>query len=110
MSNQLCQVNLAPTSLVCLKIAADPDLSLASAPSVHDFVIVSVEGKQRSVQFYAKVLEIDEDELKVHYLVKKPASDIFVWSDTAWVSTKDVVRTVPAPSLVPGRGIGFMFQ
>ena len=79
--------------------------------SVDDFIIVTVKGKQRSINFYAKVLKIDGVELKVHYLVSKPGKDaVHTWAETAWILLEDLVKKVPAPALVPGHGIAFSFN
>ena len=67
--------------------------------AVDDFVVVAVEERQRTVHFYAKVLAVDDDELKI---VQKPGTDIFSWADTAWLVVADVVRKIPCPTWAPG--------
>ena len=62
------------------------------------------------MHFYAKVTEVDEEELKVTYLDKVKGKDVYTWADSAWVTTSDIVKKVAAPSLVPGRGIAFSFD
>ena len=82
----------------------------ATAATVGDFCVVAVGGRHRTVHFYAKVTEVDEEELKVTYLDKVKGKDVYTWADSAWVTTSDIVKKVAAPSLVPGRGIAFSFD
>lgn len=70
-----------------------------------------MEGRQRTVGFYAKILEINEDsgDTKVHFLKRKPETDSYVWADMSWSSADQVVRVVESPTLATGRGIAFLF-
>jgi hypothetical protein len=106
-----------PTPDQPLAATPTPDQPLAATPTpdqlvVGDFCVVAVRGRHRTVHFYAKVVEIIDDELKVHYLDKAKGNekDVYIWSDSAWVPFTDVLYKVPTPSLVPGRGIAFSFN
>ncbi|KAK7115487.1 hypothetical protein V1264_001343 [Littorina saxatilis] len=80
-------------------------------PSVGDFCLVAVGGRNRTVRFYAKVTEVDGEELKVTYLDKEKGNEKnYTWADSAWITANDIVKTVPAPTLLPGRGISFRFD
>ena len=83
------------------------------APAIGEFVEAVVEGKYRTMTFFAKVLDVDEanGDLKLHYLTLKPGStDVFVWADKSWLSKGQITKIVPPPVLVPARGIAFTFQ
>ena len=53
--------------------------------------------------------EVDGEEMKVTYL-DKGNQKAYTWADSAWIAANDIVKLVPAQTLLPGRGISFRFD
>ena len=75
-------------------------------PKTGDFLEVELDGHNRAVTFFGKVLSTD---LHVQFFEKKAESDLYVWSDDAWVSLYQVKRIVQPPVLAPTHALAFRF-
>lgn len=62
------------------------------------------------VPFYRKV-EIDREDMKIHFKKKKKAIIKHVWADESWLPVPHTVTIVDPPTLVTAtRGIAFQFD
>eukprot|EP00745_Piridium_sociabile_P004177 TRINITY_DN124728_c0_g2_i3.p1 TRINITY_DN124728_c0_g2~~TRINITY_DN124728_c0_g2_i3.p1 ORF type:complete len:261 (+),score=48.78 TRINITY_DN124728_c0_g2_i3:813-1595(+) len=96
--------------------AVDLPLAVQSThrkPVVGDFVEVRIEGRQRMIKYFGKVLDLDETsgDVHVHFLAQKAGREtsLYVWSDDSWVTREQIVNIVNPPKLAPSRGIAFVF-
>lgn len=69
-----------------------------------DFVISRLEGKKRIVNFIAKIINVNGDELTVQYLKRAAASNKFYYHDDKHyeIQISDIVRKLPLPVAVGG--------
>ena len=81
-----------------------PSLNRKESLSTGDFVITKLKGKKRVVNFIAKIINIDGDELIVQYLKRSGASDKFYYHDEKQydIQASDVVKKLPIPVAVGG--------
>ena len=70
---------------------------------------VELDGHNTAVTFFGKVLSTDSSDLHVQFFEKKAGSDLYVWSDDAWVSLYQVKRIVQPPVLAPTHALDFRF-
>lgn len=110
----LLRPSLSQSTLLwtCLsQLPTQPEPPSGTTSQVGSFIKVELQGRNRKVPFYGKILHIDSEskDLKVLYLKQRPDSGMSVWADEAWLPAHHPVTCVSPPTLAPGRGVAFIF-
>ncbi|XP_045195926.1 uncharacterized protein LOC123551226 [Mercenaria mercenaria] len=78
-----------------------------------DFVAVHLTGDKHRRVYVAKVLDVDENDVKLKFMKQTRSADVFEWpnkEDIAWQPHSDVWCKFDQPELLPGRGLRMKFD